>query len=797
MAGPIASKIYLESPAKQSTTLHTANLIMIGPRGGGKTSLVRCLRGNQFRQREDPTMSFDFSSHYYELVSHRAWEETPKGFAYDNELSRVVISSLLKEIKPLEALPPLPPMRQSPPTRQRPASIHLSVPPPLPSRPHPPHRMSMLLESNFPKGNQPIKSSGSHPEGLNMPPPSPKEKKLKRRFSLNKLFRRSSANSFEKKEPVVREASLTPPPSPPLPVRSVVSPRSVSLPETNFISAIPDNLMTQLNEKISDCANGALPPEVYGRVIDTPTFLGSGLFKSLVVTKSSIVIVVFDTSLEDPVSGIISELNALFSLPLSSPVSLVLVGTHSDAHTSHTVAKQQLDGVRQALRGGPYGKHLASGAFIVSCLSVFDQSTIEDVKKYLVDLVKTKCKKQVPLRWLRCLRRFRSLPSNGQYFISLAEAEGIIKELCIIKGGAEEVREILSFLNDQLVLVHCPHIKGLENTVITDPLWFFGTCSKILSLGEGPSESEIPRELRTDYHNALSQGILSDGLLEFLCPSVSRFVKQELLLLLQSLELAVIHSMRQISLSESDRSSASSPLPSPTLSLVSSSNTVTGVLLPSVVRENLPRNIAPSSLETVYFLSPDGSDSSLVFLRLLVRCLGAHSSCYSLYKDAGCFLINPQTMLLVRRHPDEAISVSLHPSYNSGSSPSLSLVGAPPSPPSIETVLTVLMFVKPALDNICQVWSPGMRFVQSFKCDCSMTGNPHYMIVDESTTSSTTFLKCQRGCLVTPPSLSAPWFGEETGVAPLYSLKRKVEEKQKEEEEDNGNSVCVFVRNIA
>lgn len=74
------------------------------------------------------------------------------------------------------------------------------------------------------------------------------------------------------------------------------------------------------------------------------------------------------------------------------------------------------------------------------------------------------------------------------------------------------------------------------------------------------------------------------------------------------------------------------------------------------------------------------------------------------------------------------------------------------------------------------------------------------MIVDESTTSSTAFLKCQRGCLVTPPSLSAPWFGEETGIAPLGSLKRKVEEKQKEEEEeDNGNSmcVCVFVCDIA
>ena len=803
MTGPVASKIYLEAPAKQSTTLHVANLIMIGPRGGGKTSLLRCLCGNQFRQREDPTTRFDWLPHYYELVSHRTWEVNPKGLAYDNELSRVVINNLLKDAKSLETPPPLPPMRHSPPTRPRPTSVQLSAPPLLPPRP-PAHRMSMLLESTLAgdtSSGQPMKSSGSHPEGLNTIPPKEK-KSLKRRFSLNRLFRKSSTSSVDKKDAVLEE--VTPPPSPPLPLRqrlssvdTVIPSKSSSLPEATFISAIPDNLMTQLKEKINDCANGTLPPEVYGRVIDTPTFPSSSLFKSLLITKSSIILLLFDTSHDDPVPDILSELNSLFTLPLS-PVSIILVGTHSDKHSSHAVAKQQLDRVRQTLRSTPYGKFLASGAFIVSCSSVFDQSTIEDVKKYVTDMVKSKCRKEVPLKWLRCLRRFQSLPTNGQYFMSLTEAEGIIKEVCMVKSDGEEVREILSFLHDNLVILYCPQFKSMENTIITDPAWFLCTVSKLLGLDLSPNGNGVPPDLKADYHLALSQGALTDALLEHFCPSVSRSVKQELLLLLQSLELAVIHSMRQISLSESDKSSHSSPTPSPTLSLVSSSNTITGILIPSIISESLPPNISPSSLETIYFLSPDNSDSSLVFLRLLVRCLSAHSSCYSLYKDAGCFLINPQTMLLVKRHPDQAISVSLHPSYNCGSSPSLSPLSSTeicPSPPSIETALTVLMFIRPALDNICQVWSSGTQYKQAFKCDC--TSSHHYMIVDEFVTSSTSSLKCQRGTVLTPPTLSAPWFGEEIQKGRQFSLEKIImeEEEQKEEEEDNGMllSVCACV----
>uniref|UniRef100_A0A1X7UVQ9 Tyrosine-protein kinase n=1 Tax=Amphimedon queenslandica TaxID=400682 RepID=A0A1X7UVQ9_AMPQE len=806
LSGPVASKIYLEAPAKQSTILHLANLVMIGPRGGGKTSLLRCLCGNQFRQREDPTTRFYWSSHYYKLVSHRTWEANPKGLAYDNELSCVVINNLLKDAKSLETPPPLPPMRQSPPTHPRPTSVQLPAPPLLPPRP-PSHRMSMLLESTSAgdaSSDQPMKSSGSHPEGLNTIPP--KEKKpLKRRFSFNRLFRKSSTGSVDKKDAVLEEATTTPPPSPPLPPRqrlcsadNVISSKSSSLPEATFISAIPDNLMTQLKEKINDCANGTLPPEVYGRVIDTPTFPSSSLFKSLLITKSSIILLVFDTSHDNPVPDILSELNSLFTLPLS-PVSIILVGTHSDKHPTHSVAKQQLDKVRQTLRATPYGKYLASGAFIVSCSSVFDQSTIEDVKKYVTDMVKSKCRKEVPLKWLRCLRRFQSLSSNGQYFISLTEAESIIKEVCMIKNGEEEVREILLFLHDNLVILYCPQLKSMENTIITDPAWFLGTASKLLGLDVSPSGNGVHPDLKADYHLALTQGALTDALLEHLCPSVPRSVKQELLLLLQSLELAVIHSMRQISLSESDRSSHSSPIPSPTLSLVSSSNTITGILIPSIINESLPPNISPSSLETIYFLSPDNADSSLVFLRLLVRCLSAHSSCYSLYKDAGCFLINPQTMLLVRRHPDQAISVSLHPSYNSGSSPSLSPLSSTealrPSPPSIETALTVLMFIKPALDNICQVWTSGTQYLQAFKCDC--TSNFHYMIVDEFVTSPMSSLKCQRGTILTPPILSAPWFGEEIQKGRQFSLEKVIkEEEQQEEEEEEDNDELVNATDI-
>ena len=802
MVGPVASKIYLEAPATQKATLHLANLVVIGPKGAGKTSLVRCLRGGQFRQREQPTALFDVPLCYCELVSHKPWELSLSGLVYDNELARVVIDNLLKESSPKEGIghlregghfkassdspPPLPP--PIPTSLKRPASIHLSTPPPLPTRPRP-QRMSMLLESSS-AADWPMKLSGSHPEGLNVisptSPTSPPSKRssIKRRFSLSRLFRKSSTtnshvtnNSHSVSKVSKQEA--TPPSSPLFPVRSSSVP---GFSEPPFVSAIPDNLMSKLKDKLRDCMSGSLPPEVYGRLIDVPSQLGNCFFKGLLLTKSSVVIAVFDTSLDDPAKELLRELHSLLSLS-PSLVSIVLVGTHSDCHSSFAVAKQRLNEVRQAVKESPFGRYLANGNFIVSCSSIFDQSTIEDVKKYVVDLVKSKCQSEVPLRWLRCIRRFQSLSGNGQYFISLTEARGIIKELCMV-SNTEEVEDIIKFLHTQLVVLCIPQLKSLQNVVFTDPPWLLESCSKLLGLGEASAEASVPLELKNDYRLAITQGTLTDHLLEYLCSSTSKSVKQQLLLLLNSLELVGVHSSQPLSVSpwESEKSLVTSPIttPSPTPSLSSSSNIISSVIVPSIIQEQLPEHILPSSLEPLYFIpSCDFSPVSIIFLRLLIRCLRTHSSCATLYKDAGCFLINPETMMLVQKKPG-SISVSLHPSGHPAS-PSLSLSSTSSYMPSVETALTVLMFVRPALSDICQTWSPGVEFVQAFMCKCG--SSPHYVCFEESTLPGQ-LVKCQRGTMVPLPVMAAPWFGEEV-PHPLPLVVEKEEEKAEKDDEGN------------
>lgn len=786
MLGPIASKIYLEAPSTQNTSLHLANIIMIGPKGAGKTSLVRCLHDNQFRQREQPTVLFDFPSQYCELTSHRAWLHSSQALVYDNELARVVIGSLLKEStqqKFEDIPPPLPPL-----IRPRPASIHLDIPPSLPLRPRP-HRMSMLVESNS-AGHYPMKVSGSHPDGFNVPSPtSPKTKHsaIKRRFSLTKLFRRTSSNSLLSSthhNMTDNKSQLTPPSSPPLPIRSA----SIScFPEPEFISAIPVSLMEKLRNKLRDCMSGSLPPEVYGRLIDVPNHLGTEFFKHLLLTKCSIIVAVFDTSLEDPAKNLLDELTSLFSI--STPptnISIMLVGTHSNCHSSHAVAKQRLNQVRQAVRDSPFGDYLVNGNFIVSCESVFDQSAIEDVKKYIVDLVKRKYHIEVPLRWLRCVRRFQSLSSSGQYFISLSEAKSVIKEVCMVTSS-EEVQAILQFLHDHLVIICNPQHDSIQSAVITNPQWLLESCSKLLGLAAPSIEASIPDELKLDHQLVTSQGILTDHLLEYICPSTPKAVKQDMLVFLNSLELIGLHQVVRSSLvspCQSERNLVTSPFtsPPPTPSLTSPSSNIIGIVIPSVIHEPLPDNITPSSLESLYFVSShEHCPLSLIFLRLLTRCLLTHHSFNSLYRDAGCFLINPHTVLLIQKKTD-SISVSLHPSRNPPSSPSLSLSSSSSSAtymPSIETVLTVLMFIEPAISDICHTWCPGVQFKQAFRCLCNPS-SIHYMLVDESI-SPRQLVKCQLGSFVSLPVKANPWFGEEISLA--CGL-----EQQLEDDDDEGES---------
>ena len=664
----------------------------------------------------------------------------------------------------------------------------MGVPPSLPAPRQKAQRRSMLVERS-PPPLPPIRTSGSHPEGFGEAafPPSPKTKRsIVRRLSLTKLFRRtvsSNSNNHNSTNGHTSPVLATPPAivpfiaptesSPPLPIRSS-SVSYIPPPQPTFVSAIPDNIMNKLRDKVQYCTNGSLPLRVYGQLIDVSSQTGSSILKNLVLTKSTIILAVFDTSEENysPIDQLMSELHSLRLDPETPNIAtILLVGTHSDKHSSAVVAKEKLDRVRLALRSSRYGRFLSTSSFIVSCSSLFDHSTIEDVKKYIVDLVKKKCQWKIPLRWLRCLRRFQNMSSNGQYFVSYGEAQNIVNEVCMCKK-AEEVDEIIQFLHSQLIIASFDNIPALKSTIITDPSWLVTSFSKILGLAEPTVESTIPSILKPDYKQAITQGTISEHLLEYLWPSSTRSSKQELLKLMNTLELINLIGLgsHPISPWESERSLVSSqpstPSVSPTVASPTSS-VITSVVLSSIVQEPLPEDMSHSSIEPLYFFCSDSLfPLSLIFLRLVNRCVQSHASNSFHYKDASCFLINPSVVLLIRRRTD-CIQISLSPSHHhsttSSSSPDSSSASSHSTLPTGETAMTVLMFIQAAFSDVCKQWFPSLMFYPRLLCSCS--SKRHYIVFD-STLCMGQYTKCQKGFKVYLPPLTAPWLGED--VAERY-----------------------------
>jgi c-src tyrosine kinase len=810
---PVASDVYLEAPSTKSTTLCMANIVTIGAKRSGKTSLLRCLRGDQFRQKEPPTSAMDVPPNYCELAAHKTWASASWGVAYDEELSRVIINELLTKhtTEHQEVPPPLPPTRPRSSTIGGQEVLTHDAPPPVPNSSRPKtQRMSMLIERS-PPSLPPIKPSGSHPEGFNLTPPSspsPKPKKsVKRHFSF-KIFRKStsipsnhhtrsssSVVSNHTSHQSTLDTVISPTESsPPLPIRSL---STSQLPAPPFISAIPDNLMSKLEDMVKDCTNGYLPIEPRARLVDTPNQTGSALFKTLLLTKATILLVIYNTSLplnkegQPRIDHLLTELNAL-SLHSPLPIaSLVLVGTHSDKFSTLIEAKNRLDKVRKALKASPFGDQMASGCFIVSCSSLFDHSAIEDVKKYLADTVKKRCRWEVPLRWLRCVRRFKSLPNNKQYFITLAEACSLIKELSI-SSDEQEIHQILEFLHSNLIILNLGMVKWLKPKIVTNPTWFFNCVSALLGLAEPSVESSIPPSLKEDYHQAVKQGTITDHLLDHLWPATPSVVKQELLHLLHSLELISLSGLGALPLSpwDSEKNLIKSPGVSPPISpSPSMTSPITSVFVPSIVQERVPERMTQySPLDPLYFVSSRPNfPLSLLFQRLVIRCIQSHPSNSLHYKNASFYSINPTTSLLLQDTP-EAIQVSLHPSHLDRETTPIS-----PRPPAADTAMTVLMYIRAALSDICTQWFPSADIQLRLRCNCSiMRATPHYVIV-KGTPHKSQLLVCQLGSMVTMSPFAGPWFGEEISHLVSDFMMGDENEYLADEDEDAINTTDIAV----
>ena len=187
-----------------------------------------------------------------------------------------------------------------------------------------------------------------------------------------------------------------------------------------------------------------------------------------------------------------------------SPPRIILVGTHIDK-VGGLDAKRNYEEARKALKSSPCGKFLSSAAFMVDSLSAIERFGNDDLKKFIIDCMKKGCKQRVPLRWLRCVRRFKSLSLDGQFFITLKEAEKVVQELC--QGcNKEEISQIIEFLHKNLVIYNLGQLHPqLNGRVVTDLGWLVWQISNLFSLQHDTAYSQVPQDLSSDLEILHSQ----------------------------------------------------------------------------------------------------------------------------------------------------------------------------------------------------------------------------------------------------------------------------------------------------
>ena len=482
---------------------------------------------------------------------------------------------------------------------------------------------------------------------------------------------------------------------------------------------------------------------------------------------------------------------------------IIVVATHSDKVPS-SISHRNFELLQDAVRASPYRKYVSLLKFIVSSSSIIERSSTDDLKHSVMELVKKACRQQVPLKWLRCIRRFQGFSKKGTYFVSLSEARKIIAQICDITDE-DEISRVVRFLHDNLVIQHFHRLHHLKELVITDPSWFARKISQIFSAsfvdltGEGASS-----ELLADQELLRTKGVLTSKLLSFVWREKNSRIRTEEL-------LTIMYKMDLLCRMTTD----SHPLPL-TTSIKDLTNdkgpnklrgsAISTVIVPGLVEERKPSHLKslPSfNIEPIVFRFKADHIPSGLFSRLLVRCVQSYPRNYSIFTNGATFEVDPTCLLMISLETDR-FKVSLHKIRDSNVSESLpssmdvtdldSLLNDP-NTPNPDTCLAVLMFVRATLTDLVQQWTPHLDFDLCLSCDCpahieedidhadessspdgsssrktstcstgsyrsKSPGERHYIILNDVESLSECLVKCELGTAV-PSSVSLScWYGE-------------------------------------
>ena len=779
MNSPIAVEAYQKAPVSRKATMFLGNINFLGLQGAGKTSLLRSLTGKSFRLVEPPSHEIEITENYCLLTDTLNWVSSTSGLIYEEELVRIIVDDLLKHMHTvvnrrngakntiasgIEA-PPLPPQRSLSFSDSRGHVCKDSVRDTKASS-----RFSgsfEVLESNSPEGKlqlglrpQSVATNLTHHKKGIFPKFLTKSFKNAKDY---KMIRRHHSDSVKQTRYIGTSSSANSSPIPP-----------------RHYSPLPERLTEKIKAEFDECFGGSLSPKYLARLIDTPGHPSFKILQTLFLTENSVCILAFDTS-KDILSPITSSLLQKRLSPevkhnggelLSSNIQdsylchimaeisnlcvqwsgfksdmticgprIVLVGTHSDKVPS-SVTNRNFEILRDEIKVSPYCKYVSMVKFIVSNSSIIERSSMDDLKQFVKETVKKVCRQQVPLKWLRCVRRFQGFFKKQNYFVSLKEAKKMICEICDIPRCNPEIDNIVNFFHQNQVIMHFPSVYHLKDLVITSPKWF----AKQLSAVFGASSIDVAAEpdslkLIADQELVKSTGVLTNQLLDYVWQEhTSQINKDKLLTVMHKMDLlcCMALEMQPISLSASIEDLTTDI---GTKKLHHMKVGVSSIIVPALVEEANPPHLSslPSyDAEPIVFRYKDHVPSGL-FHRLLVRCVQSYPNGFYLYQHAGVFQFDERSIILLTEgqnyirltlHHSRKNSTASQPSQNSIDFPDSDSLFSDSADVSPDSCMAILMFIRATISDLTQQWTPHVEFDVCVKCNCKLHPIPMDAVVD-------------------------------------------------------------------
>ena len=585
------------------------------------------------------------------------------------------------------------------------------------------------------------------------------------------------------------------------------------------ISSIPERLVEKIRDGMKDCTDSSVPVRYFGRLIDMPGTKAFQAIRSLFITDYSVCVLVYDTSrsLDSVVSPRVRRKSSTASIKSESKTNshslegcveesyfdqlmadfnnlglhwshsdadmtlrgqrVILVATHSDKVVS-SVSHSNFDQIRTAVKASPYHKYMAMMKYVLSSSSVIERSHTDDLKRFVIEVVKKSCRQHVPLKWLRCIRRFLGLSEKRIYFITLEDAQKIVSETCDI-SLKDEVESVIRFLHNNHVILHYSRIHQLCEIVFTNPAWFAQHLSGIFGAAWTEISSNAPARLQTDQARLQTHGILSTQLLDHVWREHGSCHKKL---------LAILHRMDLICcLGPNSQPIAPSASPADIAqdlgdqAIVKSSEhlpsfSISSLIVPSAVVEPMPLHLLrmPAfDLDPLHFRFKNGFVPYDVFPRLVARCIHSYPTHYVIYCNAAVFEVDASTVLLISEGKGR-ITLNLYQGrYSASGSPqgfaptNLDEVADHLEPPNLDTCMAVQMFLQAAISDIIQQWLPQVDYDLCVECSCSKEapegekeGIHHVVLSQTDNILQRVSLDCERGSQVTVGVPLYSWFGE-------------------------------------